>query len=776
MINRLLWAVLLCGMCFGQGPQLLYHRDSRRFSFGLVEGVRFGVNVDGRDLWAADAREAAWAAENNGGGRLALRFDHPRIEWVIELTRGVDGTSALVRSEIRNTGAVAVRLGRCRLADLSDSSSRIDLASGAERSVEFVASGAQTKSYVRAVRGPKHAISRTLAQIYNPESKRTLQLAFLSFDRVHTEHEVWWDEKRAAVASSSYCDFLGFVLEPGRQVRSEELAIEIRSDPVESLEHWGDLVAARYHPPVPKTIPAGWVGYSWVDGFNVERYEDVVKRNVRAIRERLPGFDINYVWVSIGNLERNLPGNWLRWNYKNFPGGPEALVKDLAERNFRLGFWIAPFWFSGNAEQHERLEPAYLKHGGKPLIIPHRDLGATYALDPTHPATHQFLREVFSAYRQWGIRYYMLDFLNAVSGPVPGGYTYDGFYRRDLVPGPATLQSGLKVIREAAGPETYLLGSTGPTYQLIGIANGMRTGSDYGEGRPLYGPGKGFYPGTFVVNKPDFWNGHATALGAMATAFFTHRKLYLSDSGNVLTLDKPLPLPDAQIAATIFGINGGPVMLGDDIARIDPGRLEILKKEFPRLPETATPLDLFQSVDPDYAKLFRLPVKLDWGRYELVAIFNLGNDVMRQRVNLARVGVEAAHPVAVWDFWNERYLGVHSGALTVDVAPRSVVLLRLSEARNHPWLLSSDLHIRQGQAEIQDCRWDDARMELTITAVRPAGYQGSIYVRAPKGFAVADPAGLWLARDGVDSSLIVRYPVSFGTSGRDIRTIRFKRF
>ncbi|MCX6620100.1 MAG: hypothetical protein NTY38_03280, partial [Acidobacteria bacterium] len=137
-------------------------------------------------------------------------------------------------------------------------------------------------------------------------------LAFLSFDRAHTEHEVWWDGERRGMASSSYCDFAGYALEPGASIASEELAIEIRPDPVESLNHWGDLVQARYHPPIRPAIPAGWVGWSWVDGFYVERYEDVVKRNVRAIRERLPGLDIGYVWVSIGNLEQNLPGNWLR--------------------------------------------------------------------------------------------------------------------------------------------------------------------------------------------------------------------------------------------------------------------------------------------------------------------------------------------------------------------------------------------------------------------------------------------------------------------------------
>ena len=49
------------------------------------------------------------------------------------------------------------------------------------------------------------------------------------------------------------------------------------------------------------------------------------------------------------------------------------------------------------------------------------------------------------------------------------------------------------------------------------------------------------------------------------------------------------------------------------------------------------------------------------------------------------------------------------GSVSIDVPPRSVKLLRIARDREHPWLLSTDLHVRQGQAEIEDCRWDEAR-------------------------------------------------------------------
>jgi hypothetical protein len=777
------FALLSCGvfssLAFAQDVMPRFHAAERRFSFGTTVGpslqhARFGLDVDGKTYWSDKTSQVNWEGSASDPGRLTLRFDEPGILWTIRLRRGDDGSSAIVTSTIRNVGGKPVRLGRCRLADLSDPAAELRLGAGAEKSVILEATGWGAPTVVRAVRdGGKRRVARTIAQMYNPVSKTALLIAFLSFDRIHTEHEVWWDEDRHRAASSSYCDFLGFSLAAGASIDSEELLIQIRRDPIESLIHWGDLARDRYHiTPWPK-IPAGWVGWSWVDGFYVERYEDVVRRNTRAIRERLPGLDIGYVWVSLGNLENITPGNWLHWNYKLFPTSPQKLVADLDRQDFRLGLWIAPFWLSGRVPEAEGLKDAFMLSGGKPLVIPRTDVGDTFVLDPTHPKTLAFLRHALSVYRQWGVRYYMLDFLNAVSGPIPGTYKLDGYADRSVVFGPQALREGLKMIRDAVGPDTYLLGGTGPSFQLVGLIDGMRTGRDYGEGRPLYGPGKWYYPATYVINKPDHWQGHRAAIEAMATAFFTHRKLFLSDSGNVLTIDKPLPTPDAQISATIFAINGGPLMLGDDIARMAPDRVDMIKLLFPRLPEAAVPVDLFDAVAPDYPKFFHLPVRREWDHWDLAAIFNFGDETLTQRVDFARLGIDSTKPQAVWDFWSERYLGVHTSGLTASIAPRSVLFLRLAGARRHPWILSTDMHARQGQAEIEDCRWDAERSVLSIHATRPVGYQGSVYVHVPKGFAFKNPAGLWIAKDGNDGTMIVRCPFDFSKSTHQTRVLEF---
>jgi len=749
-MRRLLF--FLCLSCWAAEPRL---------RFGPLDGARFGLDLDGHTHWASGA--SSISATSDG---WTLRFDQPGIVWSIRVRRRPDGASAVIGSTIRNAGSKPVRLGRCRLADLTDSASRLDLGEGAEKAVLLVHSGWAAGSAVRAVRGDKHHFPRTIAQFYNPAARRAVQLAFLTFDRAHTEHEVWWDEQRNRPVASSYCDFLGFALQPGKSIDSEELAVSAGNDPIAALRHWGDQVNARYRPAIWPRSPAGWVGWSWADGIYSERYEDVLRRNVAAMRERIPGSDLEYIWVSIGNLQGQVPGNWLRWNSKLFPSPPEKLVADLGAAGFKLGLWVAPFWL-GKTPEEASLRETFMLSDGKPLIVPRTDVGDTFVLDPTHPKTQAFLRDVFSTYRRWGIRYYMVDFLNAVSGPVPGSFKLDGYHDKGLVPGVEAMRAGLKVVREAVGPDTYLLSSTGPTIQLTGLMNASRTGNDYGEGRPLYGPGKWYYPATYIINKFDQWQAPRYATQALATSFFMHRKLFLADTGNVLTVDKPLPLDDARIAATIFGINGGPMMLGDDIARIAPERLELIRMALPRLPEAADPVDLFDAVE-GFAQHFRLRVERPWDRWDLVALFNYGDQPLTRRLEL-----DPARPQVAWDFWNERYLGVRSASLTASVAPRSVVLLRLAAAREHPWILSTDMHLRQGQAEIEDCVWDAQKLTLTFTAARPQRSRGNVYIRAPKGFALRDIAGLWVAKDGNDQSLVIRCALDFTRSARQTRTLAF---
>ena len=701
-------------------------------------------------------------------GLAIFHFDRPGIEWAVRFEVEEDGSAAFVRSAIKNVGQRAVRLGKCFLVDASD----VQLGDGAGHSVILICSGTSAPSKVRQIRsGASRHISKTIAQFYNPTNGVALHLGFVSFDRINTEHEISSSEQ-GPIAIRSYCDFEGYELAPGQSVKSEALMVVVNENPHAALERWADTVALAYRPRIPSKIPSGWVGWSWVDAFNVERYEDVVRRNAKAIRRRLPGFDIEYIWVSIGNIKNGYPGNWLEWNDDSFPSGVEKLTADLGALGLKLGLWVAPFWMCTHLTDHvEQMCDAFLTKDGHPLLdakqwshgasgaLPAENRPAMHCLDPTHPKTHDFLRKTFQTYYKWGVRYYMIDFLHAGSGSTPGTYLYDTHHDTDRIPGPDAYRAGLEVIREAAGADTYLLSSTGPTYQSIGLVDACRAGNDYGEGRAL-NPEAYFYPATFVINNAQFWTSHARATEAMAAGYFTHAKLYLADSGNVMTVDKPVSVADAQITATLFGINGGPMMLGDDIDSMSDERLSLIKKNLPRLPECAKPIDLFDCPEPDYAKVFHVKVERYWDTWDLVAVFNYGGETLHQNIQLDCLDVVPGQ-YAVWDFWNERYDQVVDDDFVLTIPPTSVRLIRLSRFRPHPWLVSTDMHIRQGQAEIEDCVWDSKEATLTIRAIRPSGEKGNAFILVPEAMALRNPGGYWVAKDGRDNRLIVRCAFEF---------------
>ncbi|HLJ13192.1 MAG TPA: hypothetical protein VKV15_01750 [Bryobacteraceae bacterium] len=745
-----------------------YDAAARRYSVegpGAIENAQLGLEADGTMHWAGEAQHASWSEK----GEARFDFPSPALRWTVRFHETSD--ALLITSTIENTGPRPLKLGRCRLLDVTGETGELHLGPD---TVAMLMTGTQyPERVVRLEQAEGPLRSETLTQWFSPSANTALQFGFVSFDRAEAVIESGWNAARRMPTVSAWSDFKGFELAPGASIDSETLRIGLERDPYAALEAWADAVRERYHPRIWPKIPAGWLGWSWVDPLTVETYEDVVRRNVRAIRKRLPGHDIEYVWVSLGNLKGRLPGNWLEWNHDEFPSGPQALSQDLESLNFHLGLWAGAFWMAARSNAAEGLRDAFLLLNGEPTGYKHRDLGPMYFLDPTHPKTKAFLNEVFSTYRQWGVRYYMIDFLNATSGLAPGQFPNDGYYDKSVIRGPQAWREGLRTICEAAGKDTYLLASSGPTLTTIGLMDGVRAGNDYGEGRALDGPGKGFYPGTFVINNPNFWTSHSLALKAMAGYFFMNGKLFLADSGNVLTVDKPMPLADAQIRATIFGINGSPMMLGDDIDRMDEERLAIIRRVLPRLPECARPIDLFDAPEPDYAKVFDLPVKREWDRWDLVAVFNFGQHTIQRTVPLERLGLDPHAAYAVWDFWNERFDGVSRGSIDVQVAPESVRLLRIAQDREHPWLLSTDMHVRQGQAEILDCRWDAAKATLIIRTVRPGDEHGSVFVRAPSGWALADPKGLWIAKDGRDGSLVVRAAVNFAGPPVELR-MRFR--
>jgi hypothetical protein len=724
-----------------------------------------------------DVADIQPAIQLKSGQRYSLTLaNHPGgVFWDIDFQLSSDRTTGFISAQITNSADQPVKLGKCFLLQVTPKQGVLALGPNPAQQV-FLESHASAA--LRAVRhladnDGKHA-TKTLAHFFNPSISRALHLSFITFDRLNTEHHFQFSASEGFQTYQAICDFDGFPLQPGQSIRTETLMLEIRDNPFSSLENWAERVRAHYQPKIWSPPPVGWLGWAWVDCFHSENYEAVVLRNAAAIQRRLAGFGVEYIWISIGNIRDGYPGNWLEVDQTNFPSGIHSLTQQLRGKGIKPGFWCGLFWIcSALTDLVNELDDALLRDEtggrlitnpewryGKAADQPRNERPCCYALDGSHPKTLAFLKKVFETYRAWGIRYFMIDFLEGGAGSL-GRFPYPQHHDPKLVAGPEVYRNALKTVREAAGPDTYLLSSTGPTFHNVGLVDGVRVGNDYGEGRAI-SPESYFYPATFVINAARFWTSHHHASSNMAANYFMHQKLFLCDSGNVLTVDRPIPFGDAQIAATIFGINGGPMMLGDDLDRLSEDRLSLIKKCLPRVANHIFPVDLFESVYPDYPKIFHVRLETDWDAWDLLALFNYSDDPLRQTISLEKIGLNPDSEQTVWEFWNEQFLGTVTGQLDVTLPPHSARVFRLARTRLHPWLLSTDMHVLQGQAEIKNVAWDPTGMTLTISAQRPAGETGNLYVLAPSGLRVVNPQGNWIAKDGRNEKLVIRRPFKFG--------------
>ena len=726
------------------------------------------LTVAGQQLGAEDADfevsvDSAW--------RLQLRFRAIKLTWLIEAE--VDASTGLLslRSTLENKGPTAIVLGKVWpfCADSLPLSDKAVFLPGL--------AGQHQRSVVPVMQEDAPVCSKVKTQYFDPAGPTAIQVGFTSFLRANTEVDHRLNE--GVLDVEAHADFAEWQLAPGASTPVETFTLQIGSDPHSQLERWASLAAPLINPRQWSSPPIGWLGWTWVDNYNVENYEEVVLRNCAAIDRRLSGFGFDFIWVSIGNLAGGKPGAWNSWNETNFPHGPDYLVERLREHGLKLGLWCGPFWVSSDCpEQMAELEEALLRNPdgsllvslehwnyGDAALLPKADRPCLYALDPTHPKALDYIERSFAVNRERGVRYYMIDFLYAGAGNLnhPGplaGANHAPLHNPDIVPGPEAFQMALKVIRQAAGPETYLLASTGPTLHTAGVVDGIRTGNDFGEGRAI-AKESFFYPATYVINSTSFWTGCLPALRNQAAAYYTHRRLYLNDSGNVLTVDKPLPLSDALVHATIHAMSGGPSMMGDDIDRIAYERLALIKKTLPRSPDVAVPVDLFDSPLPDHPKIFHRRVAQEWGSYDVVAVYNFSSETLQLPVALSRLGLDMAADYLVWEFWDERYIGRIRDELNAVVSPGAVKVYRLVRDTGEPVLLATDMHVLMGEMEVTACQWDATTRTLSGRAVRPVGEMGSVFLHAPDNVSVANPGGHWIAKDGRDHSLIIRCALDF---------------
>ena len=323
------------------------------------------IEADNQLLRSTDAKFEIIADDPR---HLRLLFPGHPLTW--DLRSEIDRTGRLLLSStIRNDsrGRAPVRLGKAFLIQTE----KIDgFCKPGDKAVYLAMTSGQKLNQVKDL-DSNAAQSDIAIQAFNQSQTKALQIGFATFLRAKTqiEHRCSQD---TGLQVKAWCDFDGWELSPGSETPTETLTVAIGNNPLSQLEGWGDTAArvCRIRPREWDVQPHGWLGWSWVDPLYVERYEDVVLRNAKSIRERLAGFGIEYIWESIGNLKDGQPGDWLNWNSRYFPNGHQYLHDQLEHLGIKWGLWCGAFMLSSKLEDKvKNLWDALFKQpDGKPMV------------------------------------------------------------------------------------------------------------------------------------------------------------------------------------------------------------------------------------------------------------------------------------------------------------------------------------------------------------------------------------------------------------------------
>ena len=215
-----------------------------------------------------------------------------------------------------------------------------------------------------------------------------------------------------------------------------------------ALARWGGRFATANGIAPPRPAPTLWC--SWYHYYTHVSEADV-DENLLAIDDL--GLAVDVVQIDDG-YQAGI-GDWLTLSDRF--ASLDAIVGRIRDAGRRAGIWVAPFLVGAGSEL-ARLHPDWTLAGVDAGYGWEQPLAA---LDPGRPGAEAYLREVFGTLRAAGIDFFKIDFVYA--GALGGVDAY---------------RHGLRVIREAIGPESYLLGCGAPILPSVGLVDAMRVGPD----------------------------------------------------------------------------------------------------------------------------------------------------------------------------------------------------------------------------------------------------------------------------------------------------------
>lgn len=423
-------------------------------------------------------------------------------------------------------------------------------------------------------------------------------------------------------------DLENLELLPGTTFNLEELMLGTGKDGNQLLDRFADRIH-HFHPRLEfKQPPTGWC--SWycfgpkVTAQNIYDNLDYIKNNIPALK-----------YIQIDDGYQPHMGDWLEVG-NSFGGNVQQVLRSIRDKGFEPAIWVAPFICDSNSTIYKNHKDWLVKDAtGAPLRSDLVTFGGWrwkpwYVLDGTNPAVQQHLEQLFRTMRNdWGVTYFKLD--ANFWGAIHGGYFYDKQATRV-----EAYRRGMEAVIKGS-KDAFLLGCNHPLWPSLGLVHGSRSSMDIKRNWTVF-------ERSGRENLYRAWQ---------------NGRLWWNDP-DCLVLTGAMPANEFNFHAALLYATGGMLLSGDDLTKISPERLNVLRKAVPPTAKAAA----FENTDFETGRVTTA------GGQQVI--------LLNWQSSPKKISVKLDKTYEVTDYWTGKVLGSFSGNFALELAGHDGRVLSLT--------------------------------------------------------------------------------------------------
>jgi hypothetical protein len=541
----------------------------------------------------------------------------------------------------------------------------------------------------------KNRTSYTFLAMAEPDTRRGVVAGWLTHNRA--SGIVLSKPIQSSALIEARSEYGNLLIEPGKNIDGETFAVGYFDDSLAGLEEYAGAIAKKYKIKLPE-IPCGYcTWYSKPHGGASD--EKHMAELAEFCSKQLTKF--GFTVLQIDDKWQLSRRDFTNYNPAGpYPGGMKPTAEIISAAGITAGIWFIPTGWDPN-------RPVFKNHQD---WFVHKKDGAIYTvhwagscLDMTHPGARKFLYEVISRItRQWGYKYIKIDGLWTgmavkILYPKPD-YRDDNLgnavFHNPVKTNIQAYRDGLKLVREAAGSDVYILGcniaqNMRTLGASVGLVDAMRVGSDIGAR----------------------WSGILSGATMGTRLYFMHNRLWHNDP-DCLMLRDPLTLEQARAWGSWIAISGQLNIASEWLPGLPDDKLDVVKRSMPNHGLCGRPIDLFET---NLAQVWHLTAGADQQRRDIIGLFNWDDkkpDTIRVELDKLNLPDNGSGTYVGFDYWADKFIPPFAGALEAELRPACCRVISIHQLGKRPVFVSTSRHITQGIVDVVEQSWNSRKNQL----------------------------------------------------------------